>query len=331
MSERTDRYNWLDILKFFGIFLVAFGHIYTDEVVLQWLYTFHVPLFFIAGGIVYRPRSIAEDLKRRAYKILVPYAIFGVLILLYFCIIEYRFRDIDVGFIDGALGLLIADMDHLSFHSHLWFLPCYFITSVVYNILYKLLKPVGCGIVCAAATLAFVLFPIPSLPWGADRMCGYLGLFALGHLLAHKGLVEKVQSLHIAIKLISAAVLVGASAALSIFGLTEGVMWIVCAVIGTAGFAALSMSIDKARLLSAVGRMTLVALCIHGPIYRVLIKLVSMLLGTSTDAVRGNIFTVLAITAVTLAVCCIAYKLLEKLLPWSIGLTPKKTKKNAAE
>lgn len=325
MDSEIKRLQWIDVLKFFGIVAVMFGHIYTGIPVLDWLYTFHVPLFFIAGGVVYRPRKIADDVKRRAFRIIVPYLIFGFIILLYYNFLERPYRDVNVSLADGLLGLVIGDMEHLEFHSHLWFLPCYFMTTVVYNILYKLIKPLGCGIVCGAASLIYVLLPIPSLPWGIDRMLGFLGLFALGNLFAARKLTDKAERLPLPAKLAAAAVLIALSVVLSALRLTSGIMWIVCAVIGTAGFAALSMAAEKASVLAATGKMTLVILCIHGPVYRVLIKLTSMALDIPPDNLRGNIFAALAVTAVTLTVCCAVYMLLAKLLPWSIGITPKKS------
>ena len=332
MSETTKRLQWLDVLKFFGITLVMFGHIYTNKTALNWLYTFHVPLFFIAGGNVFRPRKISEDLKKRAFRILVPYFLFGIIMVLYYSFLERPFRDVDMNITDCFLGLLIGDMKHLEFHSHLWFLPCYFITTVLYNVLYKLLKPLGCRLVCAAATLAYVFLPIPSLPWGIDRMCSFLGLFALGNFIAEKGLTEKADKLPTWIKLVSAALLIAASVLFSYFRLTKNVMWIVCAIVGTAGFAFLSMALEKVKVLTAVGKMTIVILCIHGPIYRILIKVSSMITNISSDAIRANIFAALGVTAVTLAICCVLYIVLDKLLPWSIGHSknnkPKKEIKN---
>ena len=322
--ESQKRLQWLDILKFFGISAVILGHIYTFQPVLDWLYTFHVPLFFITGGIVFRPKKITDDIRARAFKILVPYLLFGVVIATYYAFLERQFREVDMSLTDCLLGLLIGDMEHLAFHSHLWFLPCYFLTSVVYNLLYRLVKPLACRLVCAATALAYVLLPIPSLPWGADRMLGFLGLFALGELTTEKCFAKKLEKLPAAVKITSAAVLTAVSITLSCLRLITGIMWIVCAVVGTAGFALLSMALEKARLPAAAGRMTIVILCIHGPVYRILIKLVSLVSGVSSDDLRGNILAALAFTAVTLAICCGIYIILSKILPWSVGIYPKK-------
>ncbi len=328
-SARPQRLIWLDTLKALGIFAVMFGHICTVQQVLDWLYTFHVPLFFIAGGILYRSRDILCDIRRRAFRILLPYLFFGVIIVLYYSFIERQWRDVDMNIADCFVGLLIGDMQHLGFHSHLWFLPCYFLTTVVYNVLYRLIKPAACRAVCAAACLAYVLLPIPSLPWGADRMLGFLGLFALGELSVSLDFIQKIQKLNIPAKLGCSAVLIALSVTLSLLHLTSGVMWIVCAVIGTAGFAALAMAIEKLPLLPSAGQMTLVILCIHGPIYRILIKLASMASGFPSDQIRASIPASLLIAAATLAICCGIYIILKKLLPWSIGLTPQKSKEPA--
>jgi fucose 4-O-acetylase-like acetyltransferase len=321
------RIEWLDILKFFGIAAVAFGHIYERQSVTGWLYTFHVPLFFIVGGAVFHPREIFADIKRRTFRILVPYAFFGVLIALYFCFIESRWRDIDMSLTDCLLGLLIGDINHLEFNSHLWFLPCYFLTTIVYNALYRLIKPTACRIVCAVCCIAYMLLGLPSLPWGADRALGFLGLFALGNFAAEKGLLNLADKMKIPMKLSCAAVFLGLSIALYLLNFTSGLMWAVCAVVGTAGFAALSAALEKIPVLPSVGRMTIVILCIHGPIYRILIKLTSMLFGTDTSLLRMNAVICLCITAATLAICCVFYKLFEKLLPQCIGIIPAENKK----
>lgn len=327
----NQRLTWVDTLKFFGIAAVAFGHIYRQESVLVWLYTFHVPLFFIVGGVVYRPRDILADIRRRAFKILVPYAFFGVLMALYFSFIESRWRDIDMSLTDCLAGLVIGDMDHLEFHSHLWFLPCYFLTAAAYNALYRLIKPAACRIVCACCCIAYMLVPLPSLPWGADRALGFLGLFALGDIARESGFTDRVCRFSIPIKLACAAGLIGASVALYLFGFIYGLMWAVCAVAGTAGFAALSMALDKVPVLPSVGRMTLVILCIHGPVYRVLLKLISAVSGQATDQLRLNLIISILITAAAIAICCGVYKLLEKLLPWCIGIIPGKKTAAAAD
>lgn len=70
-----------------AMFLVFFGHLGTQwfpalSGVLAAIYTFHMPLFFVASGFFFHARSSFGELaKRRARQLLVPYYVFSVLAL----------------------------------------------------------------------------------------------------------------------------------------------------------------------------------------------------------------------------------------------------------
>ncbi|PLS27708.1 acyltransferase family protein [Bifidobacterium parmae] len=81
------RITWVDVAKGVAMFLVFFGHLGT-----QWfpalagtlaaIYTFHMPLFFVASGFFFHARySFGQLAKKRALMLLVPYYIFSVLAL----------------------------------------------------------------------------------------------------------------------------------------------------------------------------------------------------------------------------------------------------------
>ena len=72
-----SRLEYLDILRGLGIIFIVIGHISYDEMLLKWLYSFHVPLFFFAAGAVYKKRSVLADLKRRAATVIIPNFVFG--------------------------------------------------------------------------------------------------------------------------------------------------------------------------------------------------------------------------------------------------------------
>ena len=111
---KIKRQSYLNILKGIGIFLVAFAHIFSNNISFNWIYSFHMPLFFFAAGWLY--------------------FFFGSLTLLYWQIIERRFRDSDLNFVQSLFGLVSGQYDYLDFNVHLWFLPCFF-TVVVFIML----------------------------------------------------------------------------------------------------------------------------------------------------------------------------------------------------
>lgn len=49
--ERRD--NNFDCIKGIGIFLMVVGHAALPNIVRQWIYGFHMPLFFILAGFMF--------------------------------------------------------------------------------------------------------------------------------------------------------------------------------------------------------------------------------------------------------------------------------------
>lgn len=59
-NEKT-RIAWIDIVRGIGIFLVIMGHTYRSNQVLNWIVSFHMPLFFILSGWL-------RDCNRKAFE-----------------------------------------------------------------------------------------------------------------------------------------------------------------------------------------------------------------------------------------------------------------------
>lgn len=60
------------------------------------------------------------------------------------------------------------------------------------------------------------------------------------------------------------------------------------AMIGVTSMILISQLINENRILQYFGRISLIVLCIHGPVYRIVVKILSILLRMETDAVRGT-------------------------------------------
>lgn len=181
---KSERLSWLDILKGIGIILVVVGHIYSNKTIFNWLYSFHMPLFFLAAGWVYKEKPILIDLKRRIQTIVVPYFSFGILTLIYWQFIERKFRSSEISFVNAVIGLILGQYDYLDFNVHLWFLPCFFITVVLFNVLVNIGGRKAAYIVSALMSILFVIAPLPGLPWCFDRVFKYIGFYAVGTYLA---------------------------------------------------------------------------------------------------------------------------------------------------
>ena len=265
---------------------------------------------------MYKEKAILTDIKRRIQTIVVPYFSFGLLVLLYWQMIERRFRDSDMSFIDSLIGLFSGCYDNLDFNVHLWFLPCFFVTVVLFNILVNLGSRKVAYIVSALMSLIYVVLPMPELPWGVNRVFEYIGFYAVGVFLA--GRETKIVDKKIRTGVV-AVVLLALNFFLSLHNLTTGIMWFVTAHIGVAAMILISLFINENKILQYFGRISLIVLCIHGPVYRIVVKIVSIPLHMGTDAVRENILLAMIVVAVTMLICSVAYEVVVRIAPWMVG------------
>ena len=277
-----------------------------------------MPLFFLAAGWVYKEKTIITDLKRRIQTIVVPYFSFGILVLVYWQLIERRFRDSDMSFVDSLLGLFSGCYDNLDFNVHLWFLPCFFVTVVLFNVLVNLGGKKTAYIVAALMSLIYALVPMPEMFWGVNRVFKYIGFYALGVALAGQIKAEQVAERKITSGGI-AIILIVLNFILAFYGLTRGLMWFVTAMFGVISVGLIAMLINQNCFLQYIGRISLMVLCIHGPVYRVVVKIISIPLHMSTDVVRENLLYSVNCVAITLIICSVVYEVIVRIAPWMVG------------
>lgn len=70
-----DRIGWLDTARAIGIVAVVAGHVTSDLAIWAAAYHFHMPLFFMLSGIVFKPASVGDVARRRAQSLLLPYVV----------------------------------------------------------------------------------------------------------------------------------------------------------------------------------------------------------------------------------------------------------------
>ena len=231
-----------------------------------------------------------------------------------------------MSFMDSLFGLFSGCYDNLDFNVHLWFLPCFFVTVVLFNILANLGGKKIAYIVAALMSLIYVVLPMPELPWGINRAFKYIGFYAVGVLLA--GRETRIADRKIETG-IAAAILIAMNFLLSYFTLTTGVMWFVTALIGVIGVVLIAQLINKNNILQYFGRISLIVLCIHGPVYRIVVKIVSIPLHMETDEVRENFLPAMLVVIVTMAICSLGYEVIIEIAPWIVGKNWKNTRLSA--
>ncbi len=73
VAAARPREAWVDVYKAAAIFLIALGHLPQSKLVECFLWSFHVPAFFLIAGYLSRDRPMAETVRRVTHRMLVPY------------------------------------------------------------------------------------------------------------------------------------------------------------------------------------------------------------------------------------------------------------------
>lgn len=138
MCDKKTRLQYLDIAKGFGIILVVLGHSGISETAVKYIYSFHMPLFFIISGYLYKSEdSIGNFIKKKIKALYLPY----VLVNLCGTVVYYlTFRDVLFynGFapfgISVAKVFLTLECNPLLFDPT-WFLASLFQISIFYKVM----------------------------------------------------------------------------------------------------------------------------------------------------------------------------------------------------
>ena len=136
-----NRLNYIDCAKGIAIVLVVFGHILTDDSPIKtWIYSFHMPLFFIVTGLLlaYKPRwskrRLVDNIRIKAVQLLYPYLTFSALAILWVVVYQLAFQSGNF----RNVSRIMIDTIVLDGYRTLWFLPALFIAEILFMALSRL-------------------------------------------------------------------------------------------------------------------------------------------------------------------------------------------------
>lgn len=136
-SIKKKRVSTFDIMKFFGIVVVIIGHM--TEHFREFIFSFHMPLFFILAGYFYHKREIVESLRLDVKHLVYPYLLTAAIFLtyaLYFTIKD----DVDLKYWFIAMCYGSGSVQHTSYYladmpaiGAIWFLLALFWCKNIFN------------------------------------------------------------------------------------------------------------------------------------------------------------------------------------------------------
>jgi polysaccharide biosynthesis protein PslL len=201
----NTRLAWIDVLKGIGILSVVAGHIY-GGVLGDMIFLFHMPLFFVMGGMLYRsPSSDRAFLKQKTIHLLIPYISFLVLLstkdvvaaLLHIlkspslATISDLFQIVGIAVYGGRLLQ--------GWTGVFWFVTCFFLTQQLFHLLYSRCSRTGwliCGAIAfGVSSFNAQFFPQVSFPWNVNVVFAALPFFGFGFYLKQIQLQKMVYGM----------------------------------------------------------------------------------------------------------------------------------------
>jgi len=261
--SQPRRYDFIDVLKTFAIFLVILGHSHLSQDLRLWIYAFHMPLFFAISGFLLSQKHLEMPnklfVKDLFYKYIFPYTIFFLLFhLKYFATEKIDFLGVFLKYLTGNFGIF-------------WFLIALCICRIYMQFALKILNKWALLILSFVLSIVAICFSdIDSIPviMRSSSICFFF--YVLGFCSKEYVNPEKytkkfllVVSLIflIASVVISKALVTGVIANLEFSGLYY--LYTPMAIVGIIAFVGMSMLFNSNKIFLWISTNTLIIFGLH--------------------------------------------------------------------
>lgn len=336
-KEDNKRDQNLDIMKGIGILLVVFGHVfYHSEVI----YQFHMPLFFILSGAAMTYSLNGYSFSKKIKTLMVPYIVFSVICFVYWALLESKFRPaidgrVFGGWLNGNIKIqqflniftAINSKSAFVYNVVLWFLPCLFMAELMYAKV-KGGKKEWIVNLFAIITCYLLVRNSNGFLWCLGESLVAVPLLSLGFHV-YQPLMKFLK------KNVSRTVVIGCSCAILFVvlyillqphtNMVDNVIsneFYIMAILGSMSVITLSIILHKIKFrggIAYLGRNSLIVMCVHEPLKRIILQIMSKVLSMPTGFVRDEIGMSILATCITVVVCIPIIEIINRRFSWMIG------------
>lgn len=142
--NQKKREHYIDIGKGVAMILVILGHCaLTPNTLKWWLYSFHMPLFFVLSGLVFNPHKYEKFtafLKARLKSLIVPYFMLSFFLWVWKDIIRHKTTFLTrQNTLDDFIGIFLGHRG-TDYYFSMWFLTATFVAEMILYFVSKLTK-----------------------------------------------------------------------------------------------------------------------------------------------------------------------------------------------
>lgn len=290
-SPIMKRIIWLDAIKGAGIILVILSHTSLIPRYGEILTAGYMALFYISAGYTYKePESLHALLEKKARRLLLPYCFYGILSIILAMAVSAIISD-SYDFLSGVKGLLYSRYSLYApprdtnvfllkntFNTPLWFLTSLFTSYITFFFLSKCRHTIIAIGGYIAISIAAYFMPI-LLPWSVD--VAFIGGILMWYGNKHRAPTENYRVFLLYLALYCILIAFDGKNNLSIRQYGAFGMWSIFSylLIGILEFNILSFCFKKIEksdfcdALARVGRMSLILMVLHAPVFLFLRKM----------------------------------------------------------
>lgn len=275
----TSRLDYVDVAKGIATICVILGHLsVTPRPLVIWIYTFHIPLFFLLSGFVLNLDKYPTFLSfftDKVKKLLIPYLWLSVLTWIWiYCVRDFS---INKNSLIKFIGIFICAKD-TPYYLSLWFIMSLFFSQILLYILLRCLSEKGKLIkICLCFVVGVFISSIykPGWIWALDTVPMATFFLGLGYCLREKR--EKMNDfLQLKFFFVSFPLNVICGyfnfinhnrSDLFYQNIGQPILYVTSALFGIWMILILSKLIHHSKTLSYIGKNSLVFYAFHRPIF----------------------------------------------------------------
>ena len=310
-----ERDKSIDVLRAIAILFVIFGHVTHIGELRQYIWSFHMPLFFFISGFLFnrnKYESTRAFLKVKINGLIIPYIFFCLITLVYWILIESRVRSWGMTWYMEVYGIIYGtySAEYMLFNSAMWFLPCLFSMELLYWFVSKIESTWKIVFVLLFANILGMTAKdyLSWLPWGINSAMISMIFFGFGNLIKTK--TSFWANLKWYYWVLTVSVMFSfqwltfdcLKAEMNALKIESPFLYIFFAVVGICLYFSLAKLIKKNFILEWIGQNTLVLFALQEPVYRAIIYSFSKLLRIEVELVRTDICLNVLCTCLTVIV-----------------------------
>ncbi|MCQ2471193.1 MAG: acyltransferase family protein [Clostridia bacterium] len=325
-----ERIHWIDISKGIAILCVFIGHtISTPKIFSDFVYYFHMPLFFFMSGYCFSAKRNTKDfIVNKLKTVVLPIFTLGFTGSVIVAVLMNFLKHEEIQWKWIFLNPVIQYKEHCL----LWFLASLFVALTVFYFIVRIFKdklvPIAItSILLSVSTLVLIKTTSIFLPWNIQTSLVSLMFISVGYIIKKTSFYKKLNHIWVLVATAFACIIFGylndnffESVEMHSNDYGNPLLFYLSALAGCLMVMSFSILIEKNSVLEYFGKNSLIFYALEPIQYfaNFAIKTVNHHISFSSASWFSIIETTFAIASICL-LSCVAAKIINFYLPFLIG------------